>query len=457
VLLDGVDDPVAVGAELRSWTIPPTTTGDGPVVEIACTYDGPDLDVVATAWGVAPAEVVRIHTGIVHRVAFGGFAPGFAYLEGIGPARAVARRSRPRPRVAAGSVGLAGPYTGIYPRSSPGGWNLIGRTEAVLWDLGRVPPALLVPGTGVRFVDTPPPDGPATMQEPAAREAAAHEVATQEPAVREAGAGATGRRVRVLRSGALTTVQDDGRPGLAHLGVPGSGSLDRDAHHLANRLVGNPAPTAVLETTVDGVTLGFDADTVVAVTGGRARIRVEDRDVGWGLPVLVRAGQRLDVGPADRGVRSYVAVGGGLVVAPVLGSAAADLLSGLGPPALADGDTLAIGGPPGAVPTIDMAPYDPAGAAIELMVHPGPRRDWLSGEGLATLGTGTWTVTPESSRIALRLQGPPVATRSSPSSTVRPSRPVRRPDPAQLSRSVHREVIGAGVVVGAGGIGSSLI
>ena len=127
--------------------------GTSHEVEIAVRYDGPDLDDVAALTGLTRAEVVAAHTGTPWRVAFGGFAPGFAYLVGGDPRLHVPRRERPRPSVPAGSVGLAGEFSGVYPRSSPGGWQLLGTTDAVLWDTEREPPALLGPGTTVRFVD----------------------------------------------------------------------------------------------------------------------------------------------------------------------------------------------------------------------------------------------------------------------------------------------------------------
>lgn len=123
------------------------------VVEIAVRYDGPDLDDVARHTGLSPQEVVRAHTGTHWRVAFGGFAPGFGYLVGGDPRLHVPRRETPRARVPAGAVGLAGEFAGVYPRSSPGGWQLLGTTDAVLWDPDRDPPALLTPGTAVRFVE----------------------------------------------------------------------------------------------------------------------------------------------------------------------------------------------------------------------------------------------------------------------------------------------------------------
>jgi KipI family sensor histidine kinase inhibitor len=154
VLLDGVADPGQVAAEIAAWSLPAAEAGSGTVVEIPCRYGGPDLADVARHWGVGEDEVVSIHASITHRVAFCGFAPGFAYLAGLGEDRRVPRRATPRSAVPAGSVALAGSYSGIYPRSSPGGWQLVGRTDVVLWDLERDPPALLVPGTTVRFLAT---------------------------------------------------------------------------------------------------------------------------------------------------------------------------------------------------------------------------------------------------------------------------------------------------------------
>ncbi|KUJ65494.1 allophanate hydrolase [Streptomyces albus subsp. albus] len=155
VLLDGLADPRRLAAELPGWRIPPLTADQGAVVRIPVRYDGPDLAEVAALWGVAPREVAEVHAGVEFRVAFCGFAPGFGYLTGLPDRFHVPRRDTPRTGVPAGAVALAGPYTGVYPRSSPGGWQLIGRTDAVLWEPGRTPAALFTPGTRVRFVPEP--------------------------------------------------------------------------------------------------------------------------------------------------------------------------------------------------------------------------------------------------------------------------------------------------------------
>ncbi|CAL9382408.1 5-oxoprolinase subunit B family protein [Streptomyces sp. enrichment culture] len=152
VLLDGVTDPSRLASELTATELPTVPPRAREVVEIPVRYDGPDLGDVAAHWGVPVPEVARIHAGTEFRVAFCGFAPGFGYLTGLPPRYDVPRRATPRTAVPAGAVALAGPYTGVYPRSSPGGWQLIGSTDTVLWDHARVPAALLSPGVRVRFV-----------------------------------------------------------------------------------------------------------------------------------------------------------------------------------------------------------------------------------------------------------------------------------------------------------------
>jgi KipI family sensor histidine kinase inhibitor len=152
VLLDGLDDPARLASELTTSQVPAVPPRAKEAVEIPIRYDGPDLADVADHWNVSPHEVARIHAAAEFRVAFCGFAPGFGYLTGLPARYGVPRHATPRTTVPAGSVGLAGPYTGVYPRASPGGWRLIGTTDAVLWDHARVPAALLSPGTLVRFV-----------------------------------------------------------------------------------------------------------------------------------------------------------------------------------------------------------------------------------------------------------------------------------------------------------------
>ncbi|MDH6545511.1 biotin-dependent carboxyltransferase family protein [Streptomyces sp. SPB4] len=221
----------------------------------------------------------------------------------------------------------------------------------------------------------------------------------------------------VLRAGALTTLQDLGRPGYAHLGVPRSGALDTAAHALANRLLGNPAGAATLETTFDGVTLRALSPVTVAVTGAPCAVRVCGRPAAWGAPLRLRAGAELDVGRAESGLRGYVAVRGGFAVPPVLGSRATDLLSGMGPPVLSAGTVLPVG-PPGPDPVsgadalrVPAAPGAPGvPGELVLPLRPGPRADWFTGASLARLLSARYRVSAASNRIGLRTEaGPPLA------------------------------------------------
>ncbi|MGW1766689.1 5-oxoprolinase subunit C family protein [Streptomyces sp. NPDC002073] len=218
--------------------------------------------------------------------------------------------------------------------------------------------------------------------------------------------------MEVVRAGALTTVQDLGRPGHAHLGVPHSGALDLPAHRLANRLAGNAPAAATLETTVDGVALRatgpVSAVVTFVVTGAPCPVRVDGRPAAWGAPVRVPAGSVLEVGPARSGVRSYVAVRGGFDVPAVLGSRSADLLSGLGPEPLRAGRVLAVGPPVGPALAADVLPVPAPPSEVVLPLVPGPRADWFEAGALGALAGARYVVSPASNRIGLRTQGPAV-------------------------------------------------
>ncbi len=213
----------------------------------------------------------------------------------------------------------------------------------------------------------------------------------------------------VVAPGPLTTVQDLGRPGLAGIGVGRSGACDRASAALANRLVGNDPGAAVLEVTLGGLAVRAGADLVVVTTGARpAGSPAHD------APVALRAGATLRLGTPAAGLRTYLAVRGGIAVEPVLGSRSTDLLAGLGPAALREGDVLPVGDPTGGMPGVDVAAVpDPPAGEVAVRLLPGPRSDWLTDEALELLGTAAWTVTSESNRIGLRLAGPALARRVS--------------------------------------------
>ncbi|HEX6500924.1 MAG TPA: biotin-dependent carboxyltransferase family protein [Micromonosporaceae bacterium] len=210
----------------------------------------------------------------------------------------------------------------------------------------------------------------------------------------------------VLRAGPLTTVQDLGRTGLAHLGIPRSGALDQPALTLANRLVGNPEDLAGLEITWSGCELRFHCAAVFAVTGAPAPIRLDRRPVPFGVPVAARSGAALRIGAPVHGVRTYLAVAGGIAVPPVLGSRSHDTLSGLGPPPLRDGDRLPLGDPVGLPGPVHFTPLSAPPDPVVVRVRLGPRDDWFTEDAIRTLLTCEYQVSPVSNRVGARLVGP---------------------------------------------------
>lgn len=216
----------------------------------------------------------------------------------------------------------------------------------------------------------------------------------------------------MLRPGPLATVQDLGRPGLAHLGVPRSGAVDRPALLLGNALVGNPPGQAAIEVTLGGLSVRGSANLTVAVTGARVALAVGGQPVPWGRAVPVPAGAELSIGAARSGLRCYLAVAGGIAVPPVLGSRSYDQLSGLGPPPLAAGSVLPVGEPPAAPgrsarladPSSERAAW-PVGP-VSLRIRLGPRADWFTPAAIDALLTEPYAVTPDANRVGVRLAGP---------------------------------------------------
>lgn len=211
----------------------------------------------------------------------------------------------------------------------------------------------------------------------------------------------------VLRAGPLTTVQDRGRPGFAHLGVPPSGAADLRALELGNRIVGNDPGAAALEATLLGPVLRFAEAAVVAVTGAEASAAVAGRPLTRGTAAEVPAGGLLELGPCRDGVRAYVCIRGGIAVEPTLGSRSHDLLTGLGPRPLRDGDVLPLGDDTVAAPLQRLA-LEPHAAEPVLRVVAGPRDDRFPPSALEVLTTTAWRVGSASNRVGIRLEGPPL-------------------------------------------------
>jgi KipI family sensor histidine kinase inhibitor len=390
-------DLAAALGKLASAPAPRLAAASTAELVLDTVYDGPDLAEVAALTGLAVADVVARHSAAAYRVGWLGFSPGFGYLTGLDPALAVGRLATPRVAVPAGSVAIAGGLGAVYPTSSPGGWRLLGRTAAVLWDAERDPPAVLSPGRRVRFrpVGQLPPPGAEVSR----------------PAPLQPGSRAAERWIEVLQPGLLTTVQDLGRPGLAHLGVPGSGAADAASLRRANLLAGNPPAAAGLEVTLGRLAVRFGHDAVVAITGAPVALTLASEGAGprpaHGTAFGVPAGAVLRLGTPVAGLRSYLAVDGGIDVPPVLGSRSADLRSGLGPVALRPGTRLPLGRPRSRIARqVDELPRTAQVDPVVLRSIAGPRDDWFSAAALARLGTSSYRVSSSSDRTGLRLDGP---------------------------------------------------
>jgi biotin-dependent carboxylase-like uncharacterized protein len=216
------------------------------------------------------------------------------------------------------------------------------------------------------------------------------------------------RVLEVVRTGPLATVQDLGRPGLAALGVGRSGAVDPASLRLANRLLGNPEPAAAVEVTHGGLAVRLHGGAYVALTGAPCPMIVDGRAAAAYAPVWVPDGAELQLGTPASGLRSYLAVRGGLDgVDPVLGSRATDTLAGLGPEPLAAGDRIDLGPAPAPLPPVDLAPVlPPTSGDVLLRVVPGPRADWFTAAAHRSLLTTAYEVTTDSDRVGMRLAGP---------------------------------------------------
>jgi KipI family sensor histidine kinase inhibitor len=398
-----------LAARIAALPVQEPASAAQPVIEIPVSYDGPDLEEVARLTGLSVADVIERHSGALYTVGWLGFSPGFGYLTGLDPRLAgVGRLESPRLAVPAGSVAIAAGLAAVYPSQSPGGWRLLGSTTTRMWDQDREPAALLAPGRHVRFVAVTRASDP------------------QPPAAGAPPRAAGSRHLEVIRPGLLATVQDLGRPGLGAIGVPPSGAADPVSLIAANRVVGNPDGAAGLELTLGRAAFRCHGELTIAVTGAPATVTLtapgsvfaapgteDTRQVPFGRRFAAPDGSAVSVGPPESGLRTYLAVTGGVAVPEVLGSRSADLLSSLGGGALRPGSTLPIGSDAtgmaaGAEILATGTRVMARGGIAELRVIGGPRLDWFAAGALDALCADVYTVTPASNRTGLRLDGPPL-------------------------------------------------
>lgn len=396
-------------SELRTFVLGLDRLGLAPEhgrrVDVPVLYDGVDIGDVATHLGMSTAAVINWHTSFDWTAAFTGFAPGFVYLVSESTLR-VPRHASPRQAVPPGSVALADGYSAVYPRSTPGGWQLIGTTKLPLWDEHRDDPALIHPGDHVRFIAT--------------REALVARPLAPSPAA-AASESAQLLRMSVVQPGVSATYQDAGRPGNAALGVGPSGAMDRRAYRLANDIVGNSLDETTLEVLGAGAVLRATDDQVLSVSGAATGLTItpapgrgpaRNRHPVPGSAFALLAGEELEIGRAESGMWSYIAVRGGIEAPRLLGSSSRDTHSGLGPEPLRAGDDIRVHPATvsavvarGASPSL---PVQESRRSVVLRVIPGPREDWFAHESLEQFYLEPWSVTQHFSRTAVRLSGIPL-------------------------------------------------
>jgi len=395
-----IADARDVKASLERASAGSATPVEGRAVEIPVEYGGlwgPDLSDVAAFGGVRTDQVIRRHAEREYRVFMLGFLPGFAYMGSVDPAIAAPRRSSPRDRVRAGSVGIAGQQTAVYPLDSPGGWQIIGHTLTRMFDPERWPPAVLAPGDVVRFR----PESHEPRRDITGIRPGAH--STNAP-----------RSITVIEQGIFTTVQDGGRWGHQSSGVPVSGAMDWISYRTANALVGNESGAAALEATLAGPKLRFDTRTTFAIAGGDFGPTLDGVRVPHCAAVSAPAGSVLRFSNRVHGARAYIAANGGIDVPRVLASRSTHTVSRMGGSygrTLLQGDRLGLGAERGSParrrPMPDTAASSHNGGA-RLRVIPGPQDEFFPPGALGALERTRFTISPQSNRMGYRLQGDPV-------------------------------------------------
>ncbi|WP_320198575.1 5-oxoprolinase/urea amidolyase family protein [Agrobacterium sp. rho-13.3] len=390
----------ALAADIATRDLSAKIAPSDNLVEIPVHYDGEDLADVAELTGLSVEEVIQRHTDSEFTVAFCGFAPGFGYLVGGDPALHVPRRQSPRTRIPMGSVALAGAFSGVYPQNSPGGWQILGTTPLKMWDIERDPGALFQPGYRVRFFD---------MNKPGR----SIDIPSSKP-VAKAVANTSAAHFEVLAAPMPAVFQDLGRFGQTGQGVSASGALDRAAFNTANRIVGNPANTSCLELTLGGFSFKSATRAVIGVAGASCTITVKSDvysfDASPYAPISLEPGDVVTFGNPAKGMRSYLAVRGGFDVAPVLGSTATDTLAVVGPQSATAGSILNLRQEKAGLTSVsinEVPAFDlpQAGDVVTLDIVLGPRTDWFTQKGIETLTGQLWQVTPQSSRVGIRLAG----------------------------------------------------
>ncbi len=288
------------------------------IVEIPVCYDvgfGLDIVALADAKKITVEDVIKLHSETAYRIYAIGFLPGFAYMGKVNSLIATPRKQTPRTSIDAGSVGIAGEQTGIYPLNSPGGWNIIGQTPLQLFDANREPAGLLKMGDNIKFL-------PITITE-------FNKIKnTQQPKLIDTNNNVIG--IKILKQGLADSVQDLGRYGYQHVGINPTGAMDVVASQIANFLVGNAANEAVLELHFPASIFQFQTDAIIVLSGADFTATINNIAIPINTPIVVAKGANISFTKLVSGARCYVAVKGGFAITPWLNSCSTNVKANTG-------------------------------------------------------------------------------------------------------------------------------
>ena len=421
-VLEKMDDKEGSGARAGEGDLPE----GGRLISIPVCYEdqefAPDLEKVCAHAKMTKEDVIRLHSASDYLIYMMGFLPGFPYLGGMDERLNTPRLESPRTKIPAGSLAIGGAQTGLYPVESPGGWNIIGRTPLKLFDLSRNPQFLYRAGDKIRFVPVSRQEFDSFDEESWMKEEfralATATAASSAPCKKET--FACGGGIKILEAGLLTTVQDSGTRGFQKYGISQSGSMDMTSFRLANRLCGNDQNAACLETTLSGPTLTFVNECDFVLTGAVFEAsNLDGQRIEMNKKYHASAGSKLSCGFASKGLRSYIAFSGGILVADFFGSRSTNLKSKSGGyygRKLQAGDQLALGYKKG-----DRTPGQEAEKAEEAAlvaggtVFPGEiltlkcekssQTDFFDEECLKRFTSLVYTIAPQSDRMGIRFTG----------------------------------------------------
>lgn len=370
-----------------------------------------DLMTIAKACKLTTEEVIRIHKDSLYTADILGFMPGFTYFSGLNPKLRLPRLSSPRPSVPKGSVAIAELQTAIYPRTTPGGWNIIGRSPNTLFDIQKNPPGLFMAGDQMEIHEISLDEFKQLDQNQPSSEI------LRAPKPDEGNAS-----IEVLQAGTFSTIQDNPRENLSHWAVGPGGACDLDSLHLANAMVGNSPETAAIEMTSTGPTLLFHEACCVAWVGASCEGIVDGQRIPGNRPVWLAKGNTLKFSSFNLGFRVVLAIGGGLELPKILGRAGSHISADIGPKRLEKGDVLLLSDvkaplsspflkslyKSGLLPCFPKwhvrSPFHPANSVTHINCLAGPHISFLPEKDRELFWSTIWTVSNQSNRMGVRLQ-----------------------------------------------------